>query len=127
MSQLVTECQIKPRYCTDHSFVMIKIETIAQTRGPGMWMLNTSHLENDNYNQNIKAMVEKHSAPGLNPAEKWEDLKLQIIKTSKEWSKNHRINMNFRRKALIERMNLLTEEIQNSNSAAQTENLAAEN
>ena len=60
-TNLITEATIIPGYRTNHSAIMIEIEIRQEARGNGLWMLNTSHLLNDNYIQNIKNLHSEHT------------------------------------------------------------------
>ena len=50
----VTDVNIVPGYRTDHNAITMTVETKQHPRGNGLWMLNASHLQNDEYITQIK-------------------------------------------------------------------------
>ena len=78
------KCQIKPGYKTDHSTVILSLDTSEQKRGPGYFKINNTILYNTDYQNQIKSTIRDtvmHNT-NSNPNTLWEILKGAIRKTS---------------------------------------------
>ncbi len=75
---------IEPGYKSDHSCVTLKISMNSNPRGPGFWKLNTSLLTDQAYITMINETIAEKSAEfaQLEPALKWEMLKMSIREKS---------------------------------------------
>ena len=107
----------------------MKIQCINQDRDKGLWMLNTSHLQNEEYVkqiQNINDHKREVSDKDSTTANTLEILKLKMIQNSQKWSNDFAKSKNKINQELQNKINLLIKEIQNSISPAQLKNLAME-
>ena len=72
---------------TDHSLISINLATHSNQWGPGYWKLNTSLLSDNDYVNKIRMTVkdvndEYSYDASVNPALKWEMIKLKIREQS---------------------------------------------
>ena len=61
MLDLVTDCNIKPGYWSDHSSVELKIKLNKIIRGKGVWKLNRSLLKDPDYLTLINKTIDKET------------------------------------------------------------------
>ena len=54
----IKSCRIIPGISSDHEIVEIVINVGKQTRGPGLWKLNNSLLNDAKYKEKIKLLIE---------------------------------------------------------------------
>ena len=89
MSDSIRESNISYGFQTDHSLVDITICESEVVRGPGSWKLNNQILDNEDYQQAIKNIIEKvnSDSPYLQPDEKWIATKRECINLSKTFCK----------------------------------------
>ena len=55
---LIDQIQILPGYRSDHSTVKLTVYMSEHRRGPGSWMLNTSHLEDQQFIDMINSTID---------------------------------------------------------------------
>ena len=79
--------KIEPGYKSDHSSLAIEITERQDTRGKGVWKLNTRVLREIEYCKQINEILDQtnHIAQHLNPCEKWDTTKMRIIESSKQY------------------------------------------
>ena len=84
----VDSCEYLPGFKTDHSFIEIVISTKNDNRGPGMWKLNSTHIDHPEYQFKIKHVITKAAQlyADTTPKIKWEMIKCEIIGASKEYA-----------------------------------------
>ena len=87
LSGWVEDIAIKPSFKSDHSILECKIHPYNVRRGKGVWTLNNSVLKEKEYCALINQVLEKGSIDGLglNPSDKWENVKLEVIEKSMEY------------------------------------------
>ena len=78
------EIKIKPSFKSDHSILECEILIHAIERGRGVWKLNNSVLKEQSYCKQINKIIDETIRIGsnLNPGEKWDMVKLEVIKQS---------------------------------------------
>ena len=54
----ITDVNIIPGYRTDHCAITLTIKTQQEARGNGLWMFNVSHLNNEEYIQQIQSRIQ---------------------------------------------------------------------
>ena len=69
---------ILPAFKTDHSFPQITLCKLERERGPGYWQLNTSHLRDETFTQEIQKIIETTSEKYTDIFFRWEYIKLQV-------------------------------------------------
>ena len=112
-----TKSDILPGFASDHSIVVITVDLAAPARGKGVWKLNTSHLQNSEFINDINDKIDNaiFNISGQKPDEAWEMVKDAMINGSKEWSKqNARKNVN-ELKMLTRNIERLTKKLENCN------------
>ena len=74
---------------TDHSALFLSLKTEINSRGPGYWKFNNSHLANEEFVKFMDSELEKdlNTTAHLNPATRWEYLKMKVKKHAQKWSK----------------------------------------
>ena len=88
----VLRCEIILGYLSDHCFVELELKIAINIRGPGLWKMNTSLLNDKSYVEKLNAII-KESEVRLahqdtsNPAAAWEYLKYEIQRFSITYSK----------------------------------------
>ena len=92
LSDCVTEVDIIPAIKTDHSAIVIELQsTDDMARGPGIWKLNCSLLSDDGYveemNQLIPIWVQEGVADLSDSRSIWDWVKYNISKFSRKYSK----------------------------------------
>ena len=84
----VTEAEIKPGYCSDHSRVMIRIETNKSKQGRGLWKINNRILSELDYVQEVNSILDKCFTYNCdNPQDMWEMIKSECIQFSQNYSR----------------------------------------
>lgn len=76
---------------SDHSMVSLLLENSVRTRGPGLWKLNPSLLENSDYLEMMESFLSDWVAPPEleNPCNAWEWLKYEIKRISIQFSRDN--------------------------------------
>ena len=85
----VNKADIKPGYKTDHSLIIIELGLNQNQRGRGFWKLNTSHLRELDYINEVRTSIEETKAEyqdTVNPALYWEMIKLKVREKSLEFA-----------------------------------------
>ena len=84
LSSLIEKSKVKPGFRSDHTMVRIILCTTDQSRGRGLWKMNTSYLTNKEYIELINTDIHfVHStAVNLSPDIRWELLKNKITEKS---------------------------------------------
>ena len=86
LSGMVDSADMLPGYKSDHSVLQVSLEQEKYPRGQGSWKLNASHLKEKDYvdriNQTISLNVKKVEKSMLNPAERWETIKVELIEVT---------------------------------------------
>ncbi|KAK2816439.1 hypothetical protein Q7C36_022710 [Tachysurus vachellii] len=70
---------------SDHKFLFFKLDWSQMQRGPGVWILNTQILKNEDYAAKVKEIIEKEKENGMYEEDKriwWENVKFLIKKFS---------------------------------------------
>ena len=83
------ETNIIPRCHSDHFGVKLKIKTDNFECGPGVWKLNNTHLENENFVNKIRTEIEKalNDAAHLSRMDRWEVTKSQTVHACRKLSR----------------------------------------
>ena len=106
----VYKSEIGYGFKTDHSVVTLGIQTGSFDRGPGIWKLNTRHLDDREYVKAIENKIEKHSklSPFMEASESCEALKNSVTEYSKQFSKTNALSQKIKKnkiKELIKEIN----------------------
>ena len=112
-STCVESCDITPAINTDHSLISIVIRLDNQVRGPGTWRLNTLHLNDRVFKEEITKVIEatKQTTTLLNPEERWEFIKGQVIDYCQKYAKRKAKKANKRKIELNTMLNTLHEDL----------------
>ena len=92
----VENCEILPAIISDHCPVVMKLRTDYTLKGPGYWKLNVSLLRNKELIDQVNEAIDRAKLRFqlLNPANKWEKMKLEIksvmITYAREQAAKHR-------------------------------------
>ena len=81
--------RIEPAIVTDHSTILLDIQIDNVVRGKGLWKMNSMHLAEHEYLDQINNTIDEaiFNFHKETPDKKWELIKDEVIKTSKEYSK----------------------------------------
>ena len=88
MMAKVVSTDIRPVLKGDHNAISLKLRLSDLSKGPGYWKLNTSLLTDENFKQEIKAIIEK--CKNINEASevmKWETLKIKCREFAQKYGK----------------------------------------
>ena len=112
-STCVESCNITPTLKTDHSMISIVLKIDELDRGPGTWRLNVLHLNNERFVENVKNIIRSvtKSAHNLDPVEKWEYVKGQLIEYCQKYSKNNAKKINKRKLDLSKMLQILCDDL----------------
>ena len=90
ISSWVNYIKMKKGVKSDHMLIQTELDINEQKQGPGFWRLNTTHLYNSEFVQAINSTIDNHidlaNAQGLDPPDKWEQIKLAIMYKARELS-----------------------------------------
>lgn len=84
----IAACQISRAPCTDHKSVVFRIQgPHFQSRGPGIWRLNTTVLQHEQYQEEIRSKIEAALAEtsDWNAGQRWEYLKMTMRNASMQY------------------------------------------
>ena len=83
----ITETKIQPGFRSDHSQILLEVVPHKVNRGRGVWRLNTSVLTELEFCTKINETIEtcQWYVRGQNPQDKWESIKLELIKASQQY------------------------------------------
>ena len=89
---VITNAEILPGYRTDHSMITVRINTVANPRGPGFWKLNTHLLTESEYINLIRKTItdvskEYEGQKEVDEILLWDVIKMQIRATSIKYAK----------------------------------------
>ena len=88
------QCEISPCPLSDHDFVSFNFQiSDAVRRGPGVWKFNNSLLEDKNFCELIRNLIQSHIsyfAAFASPQDWWEFLKISIKEESISFSRKKR-------------------------------------
>ena len=105
----VEEIHKLSRVKTDHFGVLLKLRTDQYERGPGTWKFNNTHLDNSDFVKIMQECIQQAQNDGsqLNPDEKWEFLKHQMIERCKKYAKAVARRKNETKENLIQTLQIL--------------------
>ena len=91
LSYQISNCDIKPSIKTDHSLISINFaKTNNSKRGIGLWKFNSNLLNDIDYVEYMKGIIEMHSETlneMTNESQKWELIKMEIRNATLKYSK----------------------------------------
>ena len=80
----VADIEILPATVSDHSPIVMRLDSNLTLRGPGYWKLNTRHLEDSRFvnaiNETLDVAISRHT--NVNPLNAWERINAEIKYTS---------------------------------------------
>ena len=122
----VTNTDIVPGYKTDHSMITLDLSLHANSRGPGLWKLNTSLLTETAYVNLIKTTIkevqdEYENDDMVNSALLWDMIKLKIREKSLKYAMNKTKKTKGREAELEHAISKLESKMENGDSSV-TEN-----
>ena len=122
----VTNTDIVPGYKTDHSMITLDLSLHANSRGPGLWKLNTSLLTETAYVNLIKTTIkevqdEYENDDMVNSALLWDMIKLKIREKSLKYAMNKTKKTMGREAELEHAISKLESKMENGDSSV-TEN-----
>jgi len=85
MEDFIEDIKYEDTSFSDHKFLFFKIDGNKVQRGPGIWVLNTKMLENEDYILKVKEIIEKERENEIYEENKriwWENVKFLIKKFS---------------------------------------------
>ena len=108
----VMKCNIRSALYTDHDIVSFCLRPLlpTETRGPGFWKLNVSHLSNVKYVALIKETIKEGKEEVKNYIDKglaWDYIKMCIRTASIAFAKKHSIEQKKHERLLIDELNAL--------------------
>lgn len=85
----VKSCTMHAGFQSDHSFVIMNLETKQEKRGPGHWKFNNSHLHDKQFNTALNALIDENiHYTKSSPIIAWQMLKGTITEFSKAYGKD---------------------------------------
>ena len=100
---IITHCQILPAFLSDHCPIVWYIELYESLCGPGYWKLNTKHLNDKEYIDQINIIIDKAQlyVTENNCYDKWDICKEQI----KQFSIKYAAQVGRKRRAELDNLN----------------------
>ena len=101
----VEDCEIKLGHLSDHSMIEMSINIDCYQRGPGVWKFNNLHLRKDEYCDHAKEVILQTAeiSSALNPNDRWEVIKMELGRFSKEYAKQEARHGRIKDKELMDR------------------------
>lgn len=90
VENFIDNIRFKETSLSDHKFLTFNLDWSNMQRGPGVWILNTQILKNENYVSTVKEMIEKEKEDRMYAEDKriwWENTKFLIKKFSIKYCK----------------------------------------
>ena len=118
----VKSSDIAPGLKSDHSAPVVTLFTLSHEKGPGYWKLNTSLLNDIDYIESIKNIINDTALinSNANPSLLWDTIKLQIRGFSLQYASRKKKSKNNIIQVLEKKLNFLEEALAN-NYTAETE------
>ena len=106
LDQKVQHSTYIPGVKTDHRALYMVIDLLPYERGSGYWKLNTSHLQNREFIEQMNKEISKtlQVCDHKSPKEKWEYLKVRIKKTAVKFSRQQASESNLVISQLMEKV-----------------------
>ena len=85
----VEECEIQPSFNSDHSVITLKINLDSRKRGPGVWRMNSKHLQDEEFCNLIKGVIRNtdFSFSHLPIDELWDLTKFEVTRYMKDYAR----------------------------------------
>ena len=111
----VEKCSILPGYLSDHSAIQLSFSFDTIPKGPGYWKLNTSHLRNIDFVNNINKIIDDEAGV-FNEIDSdhclnWDMLKSKIVQYAQRYSIEKAKQRNDYEMCLKNRVNTLTKKL----------------
>ena len=89
IASCTTESDILTGYKSDHASIFIKISTMTESRGKGLWRFNTNHLKDINFVQGMNEVIDQTYAEFTDcfAFTLWEMMKLRICEFAIDFTK----------------------------------------
>lgn len=112
------KCTIKPGFKTDHSAVILNINTVEQAKGPGYFKINNNIIKDQEYKIQIQNAISEilETNNNCNPNTIWELIKGSIRNTSIKYSTNIKKKQDQKEKELTSKLKKLQENEQIDNN-----------
>ena len=78
LAKITTKATILPSFKSDHSFPQITLKLVEEKKGPGYWKMNTSHLNNDDYQKEIITILTECATKYNDVFMRWEIMKMSV-------------------------------------------------
>ena len=103
----VITSDIRPVIRADHNAISLKIGVKDNKIGPGYWKMNTSILNDEDYQHSIRNMIDNVQEKELNSFAKWELLKIRIREFTQKFCKRKTVKKKTRKELLQEKLETL--------------------
>ena len=125
LSPHVQLCDILPCSFSDHNFVTLNVDlSNAARRGPGVWKLNNSLLNDAYYNQSVRDLIDQYlrfQHVFVSIKEFWESLKSDLKLVSIDHSRDIRKNLSRERVQITNRLSVLKNCLVNGDESVKIE------
>ena len=91
LTNIIGEARISPAFKSDHSMPWIILNN-SETKGPGIWKLNTSVLKDKEYCDQIIEIIKKEKIGSDHICDKWERIKFEVKKFSRNYCSQKKKN-----------------------------------
>ena len=125
LSPHVQLCDILPCSFSDHDFVTLSVDLSNAARlGPGVWKLNNSLLNDADYNQSVRDLIDQYlrfQHVFVSIKEFWESLKSDLKLVSIDHSRDIRKNLSRERVQITNRLSVLKNRLVNGDESVKIE------
>ena len=117
----VTRASISVGYKTDHSLIDIRIALHSNPRGPGYWKLNTSFLNETDYINQTRTVIQEtleeyQHDNNVNDALLWEMIKLKIREFSTKYATSKKTQISRHEEELEKEINTLQHQLESNDT-----------
>ena len=114
----IKNTDINPGFRSDNANVGVEMQTTPVKRGKGIWKFNVAHLHDPSFVENINRILDQAISQTIDikAAQRWEYIKLELIQECQRWSCKLAKMKNKTVKDLYNKMQIINEQLQNTNS-----------
>ena len=113
MMNFVQNCSIQPGFLSDHSFLVLDLKFNDQSRGRGMWKMNTTYLAEKEYVDSVNEIIDysQYRYDECDPALWWDMMKLDVTEFSREYSKNRARDKRIKKETVLQKIKTLEKKL----------------
>ena len=119
-ANLINNCEILPGFLSDHSMVILELNTVEQIPGRGFWKLNNSFLKEKDYVEQVNEILDyaEMRYKKLDPSLKWESTQMDVAEFLLQYSQLCTKEKKIHKKDLLHCLNQLEKKLSCINLAS---------